>query len=170
MITRVQNTPKQQTTFTAKWPNARKVIASLPEEHDFFKGLNYTLDGKTLSVKEVLLARLDKAAEVVKNRVKNSTIFNLDMPDFSNIYKNPKKIWKGLREQYFLAGCAEPYRPKQDYVFKRTSVEFVAGKKTSAIQQYDSVNDVANFLIYNGKALVKELKKAGLENPKEIVM
>jgi hypothetical protein len=170
MITKVQNTPKQQPAFTAKWPDARKVIASLPDEHDFFRGLNYTLDGKTLSTKEVVLARLDKAAEVVKSRVKNSAIFNLAMPDYSNFFKNPKKFWNGFLEQDRLNHFEKPYRPRQDYVFERSSIELGDGVKTVTTQKYDSLNDVANFLLKRGRALAKELKKAGLENPKEIEM
>jgi hypothetical protein len=170
MITKVQNTPNPKPAFTAKWPDARKVIASLPEEHDFFKGLNYTLDGKTISTKKVLLARLDKAAEIVKNVLRRTVSFNLDMPDFSNIYKNPKKYWEGYREQDALANSVKPYRKGEDYAFERSSIEFGYRKKTVTTQESDSINNIANFLLIHGKTLAKELKQAGLKNPKEIEM
>ena len=165
MITKVQNTLIQQPTFTAKWPDARKVIASLPGQHDFFGALRYTQDGKVLSTKKVLLERLDKTAAEVKHRVNNSEVFNLDMPDFSNIFKNPKKFWGGVREQDCISHCRKPYCADLDDLFEKSN-----GLKSSKEYEKGRFADVANFLLYHGKALVKELKKAGLENPKEIEM
>jgi hypothetical protein len=165
MITKVQNTLIQQPTFTAKWPDARKVIASLPEQHDFFGALRYTQEGKVLSTKKVLLERLDKAAEEVKHRANSSETFNLDMPNFSNIFKNPKKFWFGLIEQDHLNHFEKPYRVDSDDLFEKG-----IRKISSNTYQKGSLAEVANYLLYHGKALVKELKKAGLENPKEIEM
>lgn len=167
MITKIQSSQTQQPAFTANWKQARAVIESLPQEHRFFQGLNYTLDNKTIATKEVLLTRLDKFAEVLKNKTFKNTTFNLDMPDFSSFFKNPKKFWGGIREQYLLGHFEPPYSTGFEYPFERTIMEN-GGKRLTTLKT-DSVGNVATFLLEKGKSLSAELKKAGLENPKEIV-
>ena len=170
MITKVQSTQNNQPAFTAKWPDVRKVIANLPEKHDFFSGLNYTLDHKTVSTKEVLLARLDKFVEVFKEGGYKKKIFDIAMPDFSNIYKNPKKFWKGLRQEYLVGGGSMPYAKMKEYDFTLTKIrkmhynDLMVSERTYK----DSLGAVANLLVERGIILSKALKKAGLENPKEI--
>lgn len=168
MITKIQGNQSQQPAFTANWKNAREVIKNLPQEHAFFKGLNYTLDNKTIATKDVLLARLDKFAEEIKSKVYNKTTFNLEMPDFSNFFKNPKKFWGGLRELIGLSFDGKAYRSGDKYPFLRTIMHRGEDRTTLTILENDSVGDVANLLLKRGPELSSELKKARLENPKEI--
>jgi len=168
MITKIQNNQIEKPAFTANWQDARKIIEKLPNDHDFFSGLNYTLDKKTVATKQVLLARLDKFADVAKNELKKNFTLNIDMPDFSNFFKNPKKFWNGLRQQDCLVHGQAPYSKGYEYPFERTTLNKGQNKTILVVYEKDSIGNVATFLLEKGKALAAELKKAGLENPKEI--
>ena len=170
MITKVQSATTQQPAFTAKWSDARKVIASLPEQHDLFKGLNYTLDNQTISTKAVLLARLDKAVEVVKNKFVGGVkkVFNLDMSDYTTLFKTPKKFLLGFKAKDFSALGEAPCSTSGEYRFKRNIIDRDDRVTTLHVLKKDSIENIARFLLNRGTSLVKELKKAGLDNPKEI--
>jgi hypothetical protein len=137
----------------------------LPDQHNFFHGFNYTIDNKTISTKEVLLARLDKFVEVVKKEGFKKT-FNISMPKVSDIFK--KKFWVGFREQDSMMHGEKPYRSGFEYPFKRTSLEKGNGVTTLITKENDSVGDVRTVLLQRGYWLSKELEKAGLENPREL--
>jgi hypothetical protein len=154
-------------TFGARWQEARAIIKTLPNDHDFFTGVSYTLDNRTVSTKEVLLKRLDKFAEIVKNEWNGKCLVNIEMPEISTLFHKPMNFCRGFMERWRIVEGAEPYSKTYEYPFRRTTIED-NGNGITALLTYenDSIGDVANYLIMNGKPLSTELKKFGLENPR----
>lgn len=171
----------QQTnpSFGAKWVDARKVLHSLPEDHEIFSHFNYTLDGITHARKEVFLKRLDRANEEIQAKIKEYKvtpryIVNLVLPPIKTLFKKPKAFFKSLREQFVLhhsdAGLA--YNPESCvYPFERKILIHKNNYQETTIlktHKNDSIGTVTNLLLRKGDILFKEFKKAGLEDPHKI--